>query len=186
MIGGVRLIFLVIQGIDFDKLAAKKRFTFVDGLSELFLPKQQKSLPGRGGEKILSKSDLTSVSDEIRQAVEGLKGGKDGSGKVLLIIDQVDLFLATVGDQVTAAGVGEMLMGLREVCCPFPDERNKADDNCKACTCHSYNSLSRLSVSSCSPNATGDGACSALAEFGASGRFHHELEAVRFRNSKGC
>jgi elongator complex protein 6 len=114
------LICLAMKGIDFDKLAVKKRFAFVDGLSGLFLPKQQKSLSGSGGERILSKSDLTSVSEEIRQAIEGLKGGQDSSGRVLLVIDQVDLLLAAGGNQVTAIGLGEMLMGLREVRDHFP------------------------------------------------------------------
>jgi elongator complex protein 6 len=100
-------------------LAAKKRFAFVDGLSGLFFPKQQSSLPARGRERILSKSDLTSVHEEIRQAVEGLKRGKDAEGKVLLIIDQIDLLLAAGGDQVTVNGVGEVLTGLREVCYPI-------------------------------------------------------------------
>ena len=85
----------------------------MDGLSGLFLPKQQKSLPGRGGEKILSKSDLTSVSEEIRRAMEALK---DEGGKVLLVIDQIDLLLAAGDSHVTAIGLGEMLIGLREVC----------------------------------------------------------------------
>lgn len=89
----------------------------MDGLSGLFLPKQQKPLPGRGGEKILSKSDLTSVSKEIRRVVETLK---DEGGKVLLVIDQIDLLLAAGDDQVTAIGMGEMMMGLREVCEHFP------------------------------------------------------------------
>lgn len=90
----------------------------MDGLSGLFLPKQQKSLPARGGERILGKSDLTTVSEEIQLAVEGLKGGKDSEGKVLLVIDQIDLLLAAGGDQITANGVAEMLMSLREVSDP--------------------------------------------------------------------
>lgn len=100
----------------------------MDGLSALFLPKQQKPLPGRGGERIFSKSDLTSVSEEIRQAVGTLKIGQDGGGRVVLVIDQIDLLLAAGGDLVTANGVGEMLMGLREVCDLFHGMRNDADD----------------------------------------------------------
>lgn len=88
----------------------------MDGLSGLFLPKQQKSLPRRGGEKILSKSDLISVSEEIRRVVETLKAE---GGKVLLVIDQIDLLLAAGDDQVSAISLDEMLMGLREVCGRF-------------------------------------------------------------------
>jgi elongator complex protein 6 len=95
-------------------LAAKKRFAFVDGLSGLFLPKQQRPLPAKVGEKILSKPDLTGIAEEVQQLVRSLKDGQ-GEGQVLLIIDQIDLLLAAGGDHITAVALGEMLMGLREV-----------------------------------------------------------------------
>ena len=64
---------------------------------------------------ILGKSDLASISDEIKRAVETLRVGQDGGTKIMLIVDQVDLFLATGGDHVTTSGVEEMLLALREV-----------------------------------------------------------------------
>jgi elongator complex protein 6 len=93
-----------------DKLAAKKRFTFVDGLSGLFLSNQKPN--SIAGERVLSNSGLSSVSGEIQQAIKTLQG--DG-GKIVLVIDQMDLLLAAGGDQVTAGGMGDILMGLREV-----------------------------------------------------------------------
>ena len=105
----------VLQGIDLDRLAAKRRFSFVDGLSGLFFPKH-KSLPARAGERTFGKWDHTSVHEDLQQAIEGLKS--DTEGKVVLVIDQIDLLLAAGGDQVTANGVAEMLMGLRDVCGP--------------------------------------------------------------------
>lgn len=80
------------------------------------MPRQQKTVPGRVGETILGKSDLASVSDEIGHAVETLRGGQDGGKNIILIMDQIDLLLATGGDHATAIEMGEMLLGLREVC----------------------------------------------------------------------
>lgn len=113
-----------MQGIDFDKSVAKKRFAFVDGLSGLFLPRK---VVERDGESILTKSDLTSVAEEILKVVGTLKGGDDGRGKTILVIDQIDLLLAAGGNQVTAIGMEAMLMVLREVYAPYNVQANKAD-----------------------------------------------------------
>lgn len=93
-----------------DKLASKKRFGFVDGLSGLFLPKQK---PGnRIGETLLSDSSLESVTLEVGKALHALQN--DG-GDVVLVIDQLDLLLAAGGDQITAVGIADTLLRLREV-----------------------------------------------------------------------
>jgi elongator complex protein 6 len=42
-------------------------------------------------------------------------------GNVILIVDQLDLLLAAGGDEITAMSLGEMLLGLREVC-EFPEQ----------------------------------------------------------------
>jgi len=99
-------------GLDLQKFAAKKKFTFVDGLSELFLPKQNQ-IPGRGEDKILVNAGLQDVSKQILASIQQLKGPGDG-GKVLLVIDQLDLLLAAGGEGVDAVGMGNMLMVLRE------------------------------------------------------------------------
>jgi len=94
-------------------LAAKKKFAFVDGLSGLFIPKQNVRL--NVGEKILGNPDLGSVAAEIQKAVQTLEEG----GKVLLVVDQLDLLLAAAGDHVGAVDVADMILGVREVCKHF-------------------------------------------------------------------
>ena len=92
----------------------------MDGLSGLFLPKQQQRnaptpLRGSSGEKkILINPELQSISGEVQKAIEGLKEGSPGC-KVVLVVDQLDLLLAAGGDGVGAIGLGEVLMGWREV-----------------------------------------------------------------------
>jgi elongator complex protein 6 len=95
-------------------LAAKKRFQFVDGLSGLFLPKQLRAAPGRVGEKILSDPSLASVSRELQNAVQTLSNS-EGAGKIVLVVDQLDLLLAAGGDQIGSVSLEDMLMNLREV-----------------------------------------------------------------------
>jgi elongator complex protein 6 len=105
---------LGVQGLDLDKLAAKKRFQFVDGLSGLFLPKQLRAAPGRVGEKTLSDPSLASVSRDLQNAIQPLRNS-EGAGKTLLVVDQLDLLLASGGDQIGSVNLGDMLMSLREV-----------------------------------------------------------------------
>lgn len=87
----------------------------MDGLSGLFVPKQQRGAPLRVGEKILSSPELESVSVEVQKAIHLLKAASEGS-KVILVVDQLDLLLAAGGNGVGIVGLGEMLMGWREVC----------------------------------------------------------------------
>lgn len=103
-----------VQGLDLDKLVAKKRFQFVDGLSGLFLPKQLRAAPGRVGEKTLSDPSLASVSRDLQNAIQPLRNS-EGAGKTLLVVDQLDLLLASGGDQIGSVNLGDMLMSLREV-----------------------------------------------------------------------
>jgi elongator complex protein 6 len=100
------------QGLDLEKLAAKKRFAFVDGLSGLSVPKMKRAAVGKVGEKVLSNSALENVSEVILGSIRNLKG--DGE-RVLLVIDQLDLLLASGGDQIGAVNLGDMLMNLRVV-----------------------------------------------------------------------
>ncbi|KAG4437077.1 hypothetical protein IFR05_007452 [Cadophora sp. M221] len=97
-------------GLDLDKLALKKKFAFVDGLSGLFLPRQPTTTTRRGGEKVLSSPGLESMAKKIQNGIEALQG----TGKVLLVIDQLDLLLAAGGEHVGAVSLEDMLMGLRE------------------------------------------------------------------------
>ncbi|KAH6671847.1 hypothetical protein B0J14DRAFT_81963 [Halenospora varia] len=97
-------------GLDLEKAAAKRRFAFVDGLSGLFLPKQQKQPVKRPGEKRLVDPGLASISGEISNAIKDL----GEAGEVVLVVDQLDLLLATAGGQVGAVDITDLLTGLRE------------------------------------------------------------------------
>lgn len=86
----------------------------MDGLSGLFLPGAG---PGNDGEVILRSAELGRVYEDILGAVRSLQKIEDGShsGKVLLIVDALDLLLATAGMNASSVGLGDMLMDLREV-----------------------------------------------------------------------
>jgi elongator complex protein 6 len=104
----------VWQGLDLSKLAKQKRFVFVDGLCGLFLPGAG---PGKDGEAVLRSAEPARVYEDIMGAVQSLQKIEDGShsGKVLLIVDALDLLLATAGVNASSVGLGDMLMDLREV-----------------------------------------------------------------------
>lgn len=93
-------------------MGSQKRFSFIDGLSGLFTS-NQKTVPVKTGQSILTKSDITSVSGEVLRVIRSLNG--DAASKVLLVVDQLDLLLAAGGDQVNSINIGEMLMDWREV-----------------------------------------------------------------------
>ena len=86
----------------------------MDGLSGLFLPKPLRVAPGRVGEKILSDPSLASVSRGVQNAIQTLRNS-EGAGKIILVVDQLDLLLAAGGDQTGSVGLEDMLMSLREV-----------------------------------------------------------------------
>lgn len=100
------------QGLDLEKLAAKKRFKQVAGLTSMFVPGRQKALVGKAEENALSNPALEPVSREIMGSIQNLK---EGGGRILLVIDQLDLLLAAGGEHVSAVGLGDMLMCFREV-----------------------------------------------------------------------
>lgn len=93
-------------------MAAKKKFAFVDGLSGLYLSTQAGH--ARDGQRFLCSPSPKAVSAEIQQAIESLNP-KDSSSRVLLVIDQLDLLLATEGEEIGFVEVGELLLELREV-----------------------------------------------------------------------
>ncbi|TVY15110.1 hypothetical protein LARI1_G005467 [Lachnellula arida] len=98
-------------GLDLEKLAAKKRFQFVNGLTALFVPGMQIALVGKAGERILSNPALEPVSREILGSIQNLKGDR---GRILLVVDQLDLLLAAGSEHIGVVGLGDMLMGFRE------------------------------------------------------------------------
>lgn len=152
----------------------------MDGLSGLYLP-PQKPLSQTGGQKLLSNPNLSAVSGEIQQAIQSLSAQGDAS-RVLLVIDQLDLVLATGGAQSGAVEVGEMLLGLREVC-----------DLVEYFCCRkqliilarSRNSLSfviRQSSGIKSTDTLGIRSWSNVIRYSTPGRFHHEFKAIGFRH----
>lgn len=86
----------------------------MDGLSGLFLPGTG---PGEDGEVVLRNPEPARVYEEILGAVRSLQSVEDGlyRGKVLLIVDALDLLLASAGANASSVGLGDMLMDLREV-----------------------------------------------------------------------
>ncbi|RDW64036.1 hypothetical protein BP5796_10538 [Coleophoma crateriformis] len=99
-------------GLDLDKLAARKKFAFVDGLSGLFLPKQAADSRVAPPQTILKSPELQNVASQILGGISQIKAA--ASGKVLLVLDQLDLLLATAGDKSDVVALGEMLLELRE------------------------------------------------------------------------
>jgi elongator complex protein 6 len=96
---------------------AQKRFAFVDGLSSLYLPVQTQAAAGKPGEVVLQSPKLAKVGEGILSVVQSLhsSGDSQGTGKVMLIIDALDLLLATSGNDASPVGMEDMLMDLQEV-----------------------------------------------------------------------
>lgn len=64
---------------------------------------------------VLTSPELTSISNAVSHAItEAQLGG----GKVLLVIDHLDVLLAAGGPGVGAVELGETLLDWREVLCP--------------------------------------------------------------------
>ena len=57
------------------------------------------------------------MHDDILEVLQSLQSGGDDShgGKILLVVDALDLLLATAGVNASFVGLGDMLMNLREV-----------------------------------------------------------------------
>lgn len=110
-------------GTDLDAAGRKGRFVFVDGLSGLFLPGggAKKAPEGwtvtLGSGKIADvRRSLNAIVDEV---VRAAKDGGKGEGRVVLVVDQLDLLLAAgEGNGLEGVAVREMMLELREVCLP--------------------------------------------------------------------
>jgi elongator complex protein 6 len=101
-------------GVDLEGAGRKGKFVFVDGLTGLFQPHgEDKSPPWQVR---LGSPRLEDVRRALHAAVDGMIAR--GAGKVVLVIDQLDLLLATAGAGEEAFGTGlrEMVLDLREVC----------------------------------------------------------------------
>lgn len=154
----------------------------MDGLSGLFVPKQQRGGALRdSGEKFLSSPKLESVFREVQKAIHDLKEGSVGC-KVLLVVDQLDLLLAAGGEGVGAVGLGEMLMELREVCATFHGHCVTGLINCLGGTRNCHLSLGGSTTGSYPANTFGGQSCCILIECGPRCRFHDGLAAAGYGN----
>lgn len=88
-------------------------------MSGLFLPGQEKPNLRKSENNLTTFTipSLVNVSEVIQNAIKTLKDTQ-GTAKIVLIVDQLDLLLAAGGDIVSAVEIGELLMNLREVCIP--------------------------------------------------------------------
>lgn len=116
------------QGLNLDALAAQGKFSFVDGLSRLFLGGGGGAAVG-GAQSYLESPRLADVARALHAAVERLRGRGGGGGgaaaaaetktteKIVLVLDQPDALLAAAGagDGVTSASLRELVLDLREV-----------------------------------------------------------------------
>jgi len=116
---------------------AAGKLVYVDGLTALFSPSLEGPwAKGDGqGVKVLRSASAVDVERDIREVVEGLKGG-EGRGrmaKVVMVLDQLDVVLAAtgmgMGTSTTSSGaeggggmgmgMGEVVTSLRQVSLPF-------------------------------------------------------------------
>ncbi|RDA91446.1 hypothetical protein CP533_6270 [Ophiocordyceps camponoti-saundersi (nom. inval.)] len=97
------------KGLDLDSLRQRRRFAFVDGLSGLFV-----SPPKNSSDRILTSPDLSYVMTNIIQALDH---DVDASPRKVLIIDQIDVLVATTG--LASEAMQSALLSLREVLLPL-------------------------------------------------------------------
>lgn len=97
-------------GVDLELLGRRGRFVFADGLGGSV------ATPPPGWMIPLSADAGTpeDVGRAIGKAVDELKGA--GRGKVVLVVDQVDLLVATATSDSAGREVREIMLELREVC----------------------------------------------------------------------
>ncbi|KAL1859695.1 hypothetical protein Daus18300_009414 [Diaporthe australafricana] len=105
-------------GLNLDTLAARGKFLFVDGLSRLFLGGGDGAAAppggrGQGQHVYLDRPRLADVAKTLGAAAERLQAT---GGKVVLILDQPDVYLAAAspGDGVTGTAWKGVVLGLRE------------------------------------------------------------------------
>ncbi|KAK2608699.1 hypothetical protein QQS21_002810 [Conoideocrella luteorostrata] len=96
------------MGLDLDSLYRSKSFTFVDGLTGLFVPDAEPST-GAGKDHVLRGSKIGEVAAGLEKAIAEVSGEDK---KVVLLVDQMDAWLAM--GEAGALEVLNMLGGLRE------------------------------------------------------------------------
>lgn len=110
------------QGLNLGALTTQRKFSFVDGLSRLFIGAAGAAPGAQGHHAYLESPRMADVAKSLHAAVDqhcaaaGGAGGA-GGGKVVLVLDQPDLWLATAGpgDGVTSGSLRDLVLDLREV-----------------------------------------------------------------------
>ncbi|KAI0399250.1 hypothetical protein F4802DRAFT_611017 [Xylaria palmicola] len=120
-------------GLDLDAARAKGSFVFVDGLTGLFMPTTMTttttttiSTPDRrhpqpqpiddetaGGGRVLVAATTDHLRRTLEDAVAHVQTRTPGT-RTVLVIDQPDLLIAAAGDAVSAHGLRDTILSLRE------------------------------------------------------------------------
>lgn len=101
------------KGLDLDSLQKQNRFLFVDGLTGLYCPMDKDT--AKSGDVFLQQG---SVGATLEKAVAEL-ARSSGRGKVVLVLDQMDAWLAM--GEVSCMEALNLVTRLREVsCCLMP------------------------------------------------------------------
>ncbi|KAJ9155163.1 hypothetical protein NKR23_g1606 [Pleurostoma richardsiae] len=110
-------------GVDLEALTRRGRFSFVDGLSSLYLPPPASAnvRPAPGKERLTSPR-IADVSRALHSAVDKLlatssQAAGEGAGKarkVVLVVDQLDFLLASTAEEEAGTALGDMLLDIRE------------------------------------------------------------------------
>ncbi|RYP53246.1 hypothetical protein DL768_001750 [Monosporascus sp. mg162] len=106
-------------GVDLDVSTRRGRLVYVDGLGALFQPSHAhgaKAPSGSGaGKRVLSGPTPNELRKGLEDAISHLKSKITSvNPKIVLIIDQLDLFLAATGENLSAQALHETLLDIRE------------------------------------------------------------------------
>lgn len=172
-----------MQGIDLSKYAQSKRFVFVDGLSELFLPAIATKGNASADRTVVLRngSELGGIFDGIMSAVKSLSGGK-----VVLIIDQLDVLLAAGGQAVTAVAIADMLMELRQVGLALSIKTSAVLIALIACTLNDPYHFGGCAFGARTTYTSRNESFQFLVECGSSGELGAWTAALRYRCGEGC
>ncbi|KAI1451219.1 hypothetical protein F4805DRAFT_161512 [Annulohypoxylon moriforme] len=104
-------------GIDLDVLARKGNFIFIDGLIGLFHTSQAHATKyppdSAPGKKVLSHISLQQLYKELGDAVTRVQHSSVEQ-KTVLIVDQLDTFLAASGGEISSQELRDTLLDIRE------------------------------------------------------------------------
>ncbi|RYP77771.1 hypothetical protein DL771_000868 [Monosporascus sp. 5C6A] len=106
-------------GVDLDASTRRGRLVYVDGLGALFQPslaRGAKAPSGSGaGRRVLSAATPNELRKGLEDAISHLNSKMTTTNpKIVLIIDQLDVFLAATGENISAQVLHETLLDIRE------------------------------------------------------------------------